>query len=117
MKHSLPVLVASKNEELRLLIREMLGRHGFFHVLEAHSEEEALHFYQTHPKKSLSLVHHSLMSNNLLTHLSQRKNFVVVAQPDDEKTILWSAQLGVRHFLSFPFSSRSLLEKINEILQ
>lgn len=117
MKHSLPVLVASKNEELRLLIREMLGRHGFFHVLEAQSEEEAHSFYLQHTEKSLSLIHHTLMNAKMLTLLSQQKNFLVVSQTDEEKSIMWAAQLGVKHFVSFPFSSRELLNKINEILQ
>jgi DNA-binding NtrC family response regulator len=117
MKHSLPVLVASTNEEFRSLLREMLGKHGFFHVLEASDANETLSFFKDHSQSTLSLIHQSLLNDDVLKILREQKQFLVIAQPQDEKMILWTAQLGVKHFMTFPFSSERLLEKINSMLQ
>jgi DNA-binding NtrC family response regulator len=117
MKHSLPVLVASPNEDLRLLLQDMLGKHGFFHVLEASTTAEAMHFFESHSEKTLAIIHHGVMNTALLNLLRGKKNFLVIAQSENENLVNWTAQLGVSHFVSFPFSSKSLLSKINEILQ
>lgn len=116
MKHSFPVLVASSNEDIRLFLRDMLGKHGFFHVLEAATEEEARHFFETHDAEAFSILHHSLLSPELVKLLKHARRFIILSQPDDERTINWSVQLGAKHFLSFPYSARMLGEKINEII-
>ena len=117
MKHSLPVLLASSNEDLRHLLHEMLGKHGFFHVLESGAEEETLHFFEATGEDSFALVHESLLTDAILAELRGKKNFLVLVGPDHKQLVPWTAQLGLEHFLSFPFSSRVLFEKISALLQ
>lgn len=113
----MPVLVASQNEDFRHLLREMLEKSGFFHILEASSESEITSFFKNHQEYSFSLIHQSVMNPALVQLLKKSKKFLVIAQSENESLLNWTAQLGVDRFLSFPFSSTRLLEKINRILQ
>lgn len=117
MKHSLPVLIASHNEEFRALLREMLEKSGFFHILEAASDEEVENFFANHSSASLSLIHESVLSAKSIRLLSQKEHYLILARPENENIVSWTAQLGVEHFLSFPFSSERLVTKINRIFQ
>jgi CheY-like chemotaxis protein len=41
MNLSNPILICDENEEFRILVRDMLTKNGFFHVLEALNSTEA----------------------------------------------------------------------------
>jgi DNA-directed RNA polymerase len=62
------------------------------------------------------LIHQNLIDERVKNILSQRKNFLIIAQADSAKTTTLSANFGVRHIVSFPYTSKSLVAKINELM-
>lgn len=115
MNYANPILICDENEEFRILIRDMLTKNGFFHVLEAASASEAKNYLED-KKEYFLLVHAKALSSDLLNSLSQRKSFIVFSHVEDERTVTLSARLGVEHFMSYPFHSKKLLEKIKRLL-
>lgn len=116
MRHSLPILLCSNNEDYRSLLREMLGKNGFFHVLEAGNTNEAKDLMKGQGQNALTIIQIDLLDNEISKSLRKNGQFIVLSQSDSEENIVKSAILGVEHFLSFPFSSRHLLEKIDSLI-
>ncbi len=117
MRHSLPILLCSSNEDFRSLIREMLGKSGFFHVLEAGNREETKDLMQGQGQNALTIIQIDLLDEDVSRSLKQNGQFIVLSQSETEDDIVKAAILGVDHFLSFPFSSRLLMDKIEKITQ
>lgn len=117
MRHSLPILLCSSNEDFRSLIREMLGKNGFFHVLEAGNSDEAKELMKGQGQNALTIIQIELLDEEVSRALRKHGQFIVLSQSESEESIVKAAVLGVEHFLSFPFSSRRLMEKIEKILQ
>ena len=116
MRHSLPILLCSKNEDYRLLVREMLGKNGFFHVLESGDRNETKDLMKGQGQGALTIIQIDLLDEEISSSLRKNGLFIVLSQSDTEESIVKSAILGVEHFLSFPFSSRHLLEKIDSLI-
>lgn len=117
MNLSAPVVIGHKNEDFRTLLRDMLTKHGFFHVLEAASAEEFSMRIKAEDKSSLLLVDSNLVDESLLSGLNGKSQFLIIIQPDDTKALKLAAKFGVKHFISFPFSSQLLIERIRELPQ
>lgn len=115
MQHSLPILLCSSNEDYRSLIREMLGKNGFFHVLEAGNQEEVQELLKGQVQKALTIIQIELLNENISRTLKKTGRFIVLSQSETEENIVKAAVLGVEHFLSFPFSSRHLMQKIESL--
>jgi PleD family two-component response regulator len=113
MNLSTPILICDKNEEIRLLIKNMLSRYGYFHLLEAHSTEE---IFQILNENQFLIVGKNLMSEKMKKVLSERKKFLIISPTREEETINLSAFFGVKHLISFPYSSKILIEKINDLM-
>lgn len=113
MKHSLPLVICDENEAARLLLKSMLTKHGFFHLIEAQNQEELLPWLND---DQFILIHKRLVNDELRNKLSLRKNFLIIAQADDPQTVDLAAFFGVKHFISFPYSSKGLVEKINSLM-
>ncbi len=113
MNLSNPIIICDENEEIRLLLKEMLTKHGYFHLLEASSQEE---IKQLISEEQFILIHKNLLDEDLNRRLSHRENYLIIAQNDDEQTVILSATFGVKHIISFPYSSRGLVEKINSLM-
>lgn len=113
MNLSIPIIICDENEEIRLLLKEMLTTHGFFHLVEAHSPEEVL---QLITNEQFVLIHKNLVNEKIKNLLSQRENFLIISQSDANETVNLSAIFGVKHLISFPYTSKGLVEKINELL-
>ena len=116
MHHSLPILLCSNNEDYRSLVREMLGKNGFFHVLEASNRDETKDLMKGQGHNALTIIQIDILDEEISNALRKNGNFIVLSQSDTEESIVKSAILGVEHFLSFPFSSRHLLEKIDSLI-
>ncbi len=116
MINSLPILVASENEDFRSFLRSQLEKNGFFHIFEAETSSQVEEFLNVQKEKSFTLLHHTLMNRSIVDNLYERKEFIIIAPKDNDDLTIWSAQLGVKHFMSFPFSSTRLMDKMNEIL-
>lgn len=116
MRHSLPIFLCSSNEDFRALIREMLGKNGFFHILEAGSIHETQDLLKVHTENALTIIQGDLLNDEITKRLKKNGQFIVLSQTDNDESILKAAVLGVEHFLSFPFSSRHLMEKIDQLI-
>jgi DNA-binding NtrC family response regulator len=113
MNLSIPILIADEHDEIRNLQREMLTKHGFFHLVEAHSREEIDLLMEDN---QFVIIHKNMLNEKLMKKIGQSKNFLVVCQPDDPKTLTLAAYFGVKHLISFPYSAKSLVDKINSLL-
>jgi len=113
MNLSIPIIICDENEDIRLLLKEMLTKHGFFHLVEAHSPEEVLQLV-THVQ--FVLIQKKLVNDQIKNILARRTNFLIISQSDTDETINLAAQFGVDHLISFPYTSKKLVEKINELL-
>lgn len=113
MNLSIPIIICDENEEVRLLIKEMLIKHGFFHLVEAHTNEEVAQLTTTN---HFIIIHKKLLGGILREQILRAKNYLIVAQNDDEETVKLSAIYGVKHLISFPYTSKSLVDKITSLL-
>lgn len=110
-----PILICDENEDFRGLLREMLTKNGFFHVLEAATAEEAIELLRDKDGYFI-LIESKAFTSDILTAVKRQRNFLVFADSSEDKTVLLSAQLGVEHVMSYPVHSRKLIEKINSLL-
>lgn len=115
MNFSNPILICDENEEFRILIRDMLTKNGFFHVVEAGDAHEA-HQYMNGKNDYLVLIDSKVLNADLSHALEKQKDYVIFAENSDPKTALLAARVGVHHIMSYPFHSRKLMEKINSLL-
>ena len=113
MNLSVPIIICDENDDIRLLLKEMLTKHEYFHLVEAHSSLETL---QLISDEQFILIHKNLINEKIKSILSHREKFLVIAQADSTDTVNLSANFGVKHLISFPYTSKSLVEKINELL-
>lgn len=115
MNYSNPILICNENEEFRILIRDMLTKNGFFHILEASTKEEALEILSD-KRDFFVLVEAKAVSPEMISSMNQNKNYIIFADNHDPKTLSLSAKVGVEHVMSYPFHSKKLLEKISRLL-
>lgn len=115
MNFSNPILICDDNEEFRFLTRDMLTRNGFFHVLEAYNTTEAIDILKG-KHNYFVVVSAKELSPELSIILKNQKNFIVLSNNSDPKTISLSIELGVEHILTYPLQSRKLIEKINSTI-
>ena len=111
MNFSNPILICDENEEFRVLIRDMLTKNGFFHVVEASTLNEALDFLRV-KNDYFVLVHAEMMSPELSSSLKNQKDFVIFADNTNAETALLAARVGVNHIMSYPFHSRKLIQRL-----
>lgn len=95
----------------------MLGKNGFFHVLEAGSREETKDLLKGQGQSAFTIIQIDLLDDDLSRRLKKSKQYIILSQSETEDSIVKAAVLGVDHFLSFPFSSRHLMDKIEKITQ
>ena len=62
MNLSIPIIICDENDDIRLLLKEMLTKHGYFHLVEAHSSEEML---QLISDEQFVLIHENLMNSKI----------------------------------------------------
>lgn len=113
MKLSIPIIICDENEDIRLLLKEMLTKYGFFHLLEASTPVEVLSLIAN---DHFIIIHKNLLDQKIKKELSEKNNFLIISQSDSMETVNLSAQFGVKHLISFPYTSKALVEKINELL-
>lgn len=101
---------------MRTLLREMLTKHGFFHLLEAGTESETLEFMRGEKKKFFTIIDSELLGPLVLDELKENGRFVIFSHSQSNKTLGLAASLGVEHIVSFPLPSRELVAKIESLL-
>ena len=115
MNLSNPILICDENEEFRILIRDMLTKNGFFHVLEAVNDSEALSLLKNQ-NNFFVIVESKFITSEMNAALQRQKNFIVFADNNESSSVLLAAKLGVEHVMSYPFHSKKLIEKMNTLL-
>lgn len=115
MNFSNPILICDENEEFRILVRDMLTKNGFFHVLEAATANEALEVLRD-KKGYFVLIESKALNRDVSETLRKQKNFIIFADNSDAKTAMLAAEMGVEHVMSYPFHSRKLIDKINSLI-
>lgn len=113
MNLSIPILICDKTEDVRLLLKEMLTKHGYFHLIEASTADE---LSQLITNEKFVLIHKDFITPEIKKVLSQRSKFLIISQPDSSDTALLATTFGVRHLISFPYTSKTLVTKINDLL-
>ncbi len=115
MNFAKPILICDANEEFRGLVREMLTKNGFFHVVEVSNAAEAIHLLRE-KKEYFVIIHPSLLDSELTQELSHNGHFLILADNNKNETALLATKMGVKHILSFPIHSRKLMEKIQSLI-
>ena len=115
MNYSNPILICDENEEFRILIREMLTRNGFFHILEATSGQEAEEILKK-KKDYFILIDAKEVTSPLTEILHQKKQYLIFADSGESDTLALAARLGVNHIVSYPLHSQKLMDKILSFL-
>lgn len=115
MNLSNPILICDENEEFRILVRDILTKNGFFHVIEAVNSEEAYEHLKN-KNEYFVIIEAKAINSEVNAVLKKQKNFIVFADNNEPNTVLLSAKLGVEHVMSFPFHSKKLIDKINSLL-
>jgi DNA-binding response OmpR family regulator len=115
MNYANPILICDDNEEFRILIRDMLNRNGFFHVIEAALPSEALDYLKTRDDYFV-LIDSRIAGEEIIQYLSLKKKFLIFSDKSKTKTMSLAVKLGVDHVLSYPLTSRKLIEKIESLL-
>jgi DNA-binding NarL/FixJ family response regulator len=115
MNFANPFLICDENEEFRVLIRDMLTKNGFFHIIEVANSLEAINVLKD-KNGYIVLMEAKELTNEMIESLKRQKNFIVFADNLNEMTISLSAKVGVGQIMSYPFHSRKLIEKINTML-
>jgi DNA-binding NtrC family response regulator len=112
MNLSIPILICDQNEEIRTLLKNMLTKYGYFHLHEAQNSEEVIdNINESH----FVIIHKSLINPEIKEILLRRNKFLITSPTLDEETIHLSAIFGVQNIISFPYSSKSLFEKISSL--
>jgi response regulator of citrate/malate metabolism len=116
MDLSTPIYICESNEEFRNLLRDMLAKQGFFHLLESAEPQESLQSLKEFKgKKPFLLVEKSFLNQDNLGYLSKIKSFLILSQPDEMETIQLASRFGVKHIIGFPFTSKTLVERMKKI--
>jgi len=114
MNLATPILICANNDDFRSLLREMLIKHGFFHLLEATSSEELIELSLKEKKIPFIMVQGELINEGVNDILRGKKDLLILIQPSHTKTLALTARYGVENFLSFPFSSQQLFNKLSK---
>jgi DNA-binding NtrC family response regulator len=112
MNFSKPIIICDESEEFRNLLREMLIKNGFFHLVEASNAEEIKDALKER-KEAFILIHSRLITNEIEGILLKQNDYIVFADNQEPSTVILAAKMGVNHIMSYPFHSRKLLEKMS----
>lgn len=109
------MLICDQNEEFRGLIREMLTKNGFFHIVEASTQEEAQAFLRE-KKDYFLLIHTSLLKGDFAQEIAAHSHYLAFGDEESTSEVIMATTLGVDHVMTFPLHSRKLLKKIESFL-
>lgn len=115
MNYPNPILICDENESFRSLLREMLTKNGFFHVIEAAKSEEAVSLMKER-KDFFVLISSQKFSSEMIELLQSQRSFLIFAEGKDPGTLTLAARIGVEHIISYPFHSQKLIEKMHSML-
>jgi response regulator RpfG family c-di-GMP phosphodiesterase len=116
MNLSTPILISHTSAAFRSLLKEMLIKHGFFHLMEAAGTKDTLELFASE-KPHFTLIETTLLTPEVTSLMNGSKDFLIIGNTQEATVIKLIARLGVKHFLSFPFSSSDLVKKMTDLSQ
>lgn len=115
MNLSNPVLICNENEEFRILIRDILTKNGFFHIMEASSEIEA-RVYLEDKRNFFVILNSKLFTKEMFDLLKKQKNYLVFVNNSEPGTVTITSKIGLKRILSYPIYSRKIMNKIGSFV-
>lgn len=112
MNYSKPILICDKNDEFRSLLKEMLTKNGFFHLIEAQSTKEALEILRG-KNEVFILISAKEITSEMLEVFKETDSYLIFTDSSNPLAVTLAAKLGVNHLMSFPFHSEKLIDKMN----
>lgn len=112
MSSQINFILCHDQEEIRQLQRQMLIEHGFFHIKEAHSEEE---IHSLLSNNAFLLIPVEKLTQDIKEKLREHKKFILLTNSStiDHASVI---ELGIKNTVSFPYSSNLLIERIQNLL-
>lgn len=112
MKQLPSILIFHSNDQFRVMLKDMLIKHGFFYLLET-GDENVFWKLKENNNEQFILIESELVDRRVQEEFKLRKkSFLVLGQVEDKKTHDLSTIFGVESMMSFPFPSEKLSEKI-----
>lgn len=115
MNYPNPILICDENENFRSLLRDMLTKNGFFHVIETSKFDEAIVLMKQR-KDFIVLITGKKINTEIINSLQSQKSFLIFADAKDSNVINLAARIGVNHIISYPFHSQKLIQKIHALI-
>jgi len=115
MNYSQPFFICHENEDFRALLREMLTKLGYYHILEISSQSRLLESLHGNKKAPFYIIQGELLNEDISKYFQKKNDLIIISQSQAPKMLSLSAQFGVSRLLSFPFSSQILAKKIEDI--
>jgi DNA-binding NtrC family response regulator len=115
MNLSNPVLICNENEEFRILIRDILTKNGFFHIMEASSVTEARSHLEE-KRNFFVLLDSKLFTRDMFDLLKKQKDYLVFVNNLEPETLRITSKIGLNRILSYPIYSRKIMNKIGLVV-
>ena len=105
-------ILCNEHGEIRALQKNMLIQHGYFHIQETTSSEEAISLLK---QGTFLLLPIEKLTSEMKDKLKKHHHFIIFtnAESINHTAVI---ELGIRNTISFPYSSESLIERIKSIL-
>lgn len=113
MNSANPIFICHNNEDFRILLRDMLTKHGFFNVIDSSSLEALLPLEKKESQEPFWIFESELIDENILCKFSKKNRLIVLVQAKNENAFKWATTFGTKNLLQFPFSSKILFEKLS----
>lgn len=114
MNYSKPILICDKNDEFRSMLKDMLTKNGFFHLIEALSTKEALEILRG-KNEVFTLITAKDITSEIVDFFKGTNSYLIFTDSSDPSTVTLAAKLGVNHMMSYPFHSQKLIDKMNSL--
>jgi DNA-binding NtrC family response regulator len=113
MNLSIPILICDEREEIRLLIKTMLAKQGFFHMIEVQSGVELNPILS---EETFVIIQRKLLHDSLAKKLKISGRFLIICPQETQDIVKLSSEYGITHLITFPYSSQGLKSKIEKIV-
>lgn len=95
-------------------MKDMLVKNGFFHTFEASSKSECIMIMNNEKENFFTLIQAEMVDEEIANRLMGEEKFLILEGGHSSTAFI--AKLGVKHFISFPFSSQKLIERMQASL-
>ncbi len=116
MNPTIPFLICHKNEDFRNLLKEMLSKMGFYHILDIESLSSELKSNVLLNKKNIFLLIEEEQTHSKSFEILSHEKIIILAKSESKNLIKTIAHHGLEKVLTFPFTSEYLAKKISHLI-